>query len=210
MREVLAEAISLVNLPFTVLLGLFMLYWLLVSLGALDDSESDLDGDLDGDADGDFAGGVLHFINLGEAPLMVALSIFSLCLWACSMIANHYFTDHKLPLALAFLLPNLILSAVVTRYVTLPLRPVFRLMRAHEAEPKSLVGEVGRIVTSSATESFGQAEIERNGAPLLVMVRTESGVTLPRGTKVVIFGEDTERDLYHVTAVSDPQLSDRS
>lgn len=209
MREVFAEAISLVNLPFTTLLGIFMLYWVLVALGALDDHESDLESDLDHDADGDLAGGVLHFINLGEAPLMVALSIFTLCTWACSMIVNHYFTGFQIPWALAWLLPNLIASAVVTRYVTLPLRPVFRLMRAHEAEPQSLVGRTGRITTSTATETFGQAEIDTPGAPLLVMVRTESGVILPRGAAVVVFSEDAEKDLYHVTALPDPQLSDR-
>jgi hypothetical protein len=207
MREVFAEAISLVNLPYTVLLGLFMLYWLLVALGALDDQDLDADGDFDGD--GDLAGGALHFINLGEAPLMVALSIFSLSLWTGSMIANHYLTDQRPLLALAAVIPNLIASAVITRYITLPLRPVFRLLKAHEAEPKSLVGRVGRIVTSTATESFGQAEIDTQGSPILVMVRSEPGVVLTRGTPVVIFSEDTERDLYHVTAVPDARLSDK-
>lgn len=208
MQEIFAEAISLVNLPFTILLGLFMLYWLLVAIGALNDHDADMEAHFDGDHD--LAGGVLHFINLGEAPLMVVLSIFSLSLWSGSMVINHYWTDHSGLLAFAALIPNLIASALVTRYITWPLRPLFRLVKAQEAEPKSLVGLAARIITSTATETFGQAEIETRGSPILVMVRTESGVILPRGTTVVIFKEDTERDFYHVTEAPDYRLSDRN
>lgn len=48
MHEVFTEAIQWVNLPFTILLGLVILYWLLVALGALD---SDLFGDAGGVGD---------------------------------------------------------------------------------------------------------------------------------------------------------------
>src|SRR6187431_1907441 len=46
MHEVLTESIRWVNLPFTVLLGVIVLYWLLVGLGALD---MNLFGDVDAD-----------------------------------------------------------------------------------------------------------------------------------------------------------------
>jgi hypothetical protein len=131
----------------------------------------------------------------------------SLCLWACSLIANHYFTDHRAVLALAFVLPNVVVSAVVTRYLTLPLRPVFRMLRAHEAEPTKLVGQVCKITTSTANETFGQAEIETKGAPLLITVRTHEGLVLPRGTAAVIYEEDVERGIYFVTEVPDYRLT---
>ena len=53
MREVFAEAITLVNLPFTILLGVVMFYWLLVAVGALDANHG-------ADAHGDFHHGDFH------------------------------------------------------------------------------------------------------------------------------------------------------
>lgn len=235
MTEVFTEALSLVNLPFTVLLGLVIAYWSLVSLGAISDQigsglegghdleaghdlhtghdvESGADGAVDSDThfEGTMGGwltGLMHFINLGEVPIMGMLSILTLCVWTCSMVVNHYFTGHQASLALAFLIPNLVVSAIATRYLTLPLRPLFRLMRRAEGDDAPMVGRACRITTSSANPSFGQAEIETNGAPLLIDVRTMEGTTLPRGANAVIFRADPERNVYYVVEATNPQLS---
>lgn len=216
MSEVLSEAILAVNLPFTVLLGLVVIYWLLVALGALDSSfGADGDVELHGDIhhhsdlhtdDPGWFDGVLRFINIGEVPVMVVLSVMSLCLWTCSLIANHYFTDFQVLLALAFLVPNLLVSALATRYLTLPLQPLFRMVRRAEGEAQSLVGRSCQITTSTANTAFGQAQVETNGAPLLIDVRTLDGVALPRGSNAVIFREDHERGVYYVAEVPNPQL----
>lgn len=220
MLEIFTEAISYVNLPFTVLLGVVILYWLFVALGALDsDFGHDADGHMDSGhdghdghhghhaEDGGFLSGMFHFINLGEAPLMVVLSLLSLSMWTCSLIVNFYFTGHSAVLALAFLVPNLLVSAIVTRYVTLPLRPLFRLLRRTEDNHQPMIGRPCRITTSNASSSFGQAEVETKGAPLLIDVRTMDGISLPRGANAVIFREDTERGIYYVVEASNPQLS---
>ena len=210
MQQVFSEAITPVNLPFTVLLGIVMLYWLFVALGALDadsDVDFDADHDLSGHGHDGWFSGMHSFINLGDVPLMVVLSILALCLWTGSLIANHYFTDQRALLALAFLLPNLAVSLVVTRYLTLPLRPIFRMLRRDEEDSVPIVGEPCRITTSTANEQFGQAEIETKGAPLLIEVRTLDGAALPRGTTAVVVRENKERGVYFVVEVPRPQLS---
>jgi hypothetical protein len=221
MHEIFWESVNYVNLPFTVLLAVVMFYWLLVALGALDtDFGSDADGDFgahahldshDGQAhghsDAGWFSGAFHFINLGDVPLMVVLSVLALCLWTGSLIANYYFTDHQALLALAFLVPNLIVSLVVTRYLTLPLRPVFRMLRRDEDDHVPVIGQPCRITTSTANEKFGQAQIETNGAPLLIDVRTIDDTALPRGATAVVVREDKERGIYFVVEVPQPQLS---
>src|SRR5215203_1193086 len=80
MHEVFAESITWANLPFTVLLGIVVLYWILVGLGALDmnlfgevDADLHTDVHVDGhvhlDADGD-VGGELdgHPLIPGDPP----------------------------------------------------------------------------------------------------------------------------------------------
>ena len=104
----------MVNLPFTVLLGLIVLYWLLVALGALDvhlfsDVDGDLHHDMHHEADHDLAGftKVLHFVGIGDVPVMVIVSVLGLAMWLCSMLANFYLTDGSQLYALALYLYSL-------------------------------------------------------------------------------------------------------
>ncbi len=199
MHEVFSEAFTFVNLPFTVLLGLIAVYWLMVVLGALDSTfGSDFDGhggvehssNHEGHHEGDHAGwisSVTQFINLGDVPLMVVMSVLTLSLWTGSLIANRYFTGHQTLLALAFLLPNLLISLVVTRYITLPFKPLFRMLRRDEDNAVPLVGRPCRILTSQVTGISGQAEISTQGLwmaaacpeapPRLSFVKTASGTS---------------------------------
>jgi hypothetical protein len=183
MLEVLTESIRYVNLPFTVLLGVVVLYWLFVMLGALDLStggDADADAHHEGGGSGWF-GHVLHFINVGEVPVMLVASVMILCLWIGSLMTNYYFAGDSVLLACAFLVPNLVLSLIVTRYVTLPLRPLFRYLMKEHGEERIVVGQTCQIITSEATETFGQAQIDTSGAPLLINVRTIDGSALPKG-----------------------------
>ncbi|MDQ3621784.1 MAG: YqiJ family protein [Verrucomicrobiota bacterium] len=226
MIEVLSESIRLVNLPFTVLLGLVVLYWLFVILGALDldfgaDAQAELsgDGDLSGDAhtdsdlhghqEGTQGGGwvsdLLHFVNIGDVPLMIVASILTLCAWLFSMIVNHYWTGGSVLLALAALLPNLVVSLVVTRYLTLPLRPLFRLITKDSDDDQAIVGQ-SLITTSEANSEFGQAQIATTGAPLLINVRTLDGSALPRGASAVVVRAEPSKGVYLVAELPRPQL----
>src|SRR5688572_15582018 len=102
MFEFFYEALRPVNLPFTALLGMVTFYWILVSLGALDfhsephvevGHDADLDVQADG-AHGDAHGSVdgaqgavksaLQFLNFGNVPTMIVVTVLALSLWVCS------------------------------------------------------------------------------------------------------------------------------
>jgi hypothetical protein len=246
MHEVFSESISWVNLPFTVLLGVVVAYWLMVALGFLDmnlfgevdadlhaefHADAHVDGEIhaggtDGDVDGhpfipgdpphltgDKAGGIskeltggdssfvmqaLSFVNVGKVPVMFILSVLVLCLWLGSMIANHYLTGGSMGLALALVIPNLIVSVIATRYITLPFRPLFRMLTAERDEEVAVIGQRCVIVTSEATPEFGQAEIKTDGAPVLLNVRTMNDARLVRGDLAVVVRRDTDRDFHFI------------
>ena len=229
MTELLSEAFRLVNLPFTILLILVVVYWLLVAIGALSgpspDAEldvhahADVDLDAHGDVDldahhqveghhsghGHHEGGstwtsVLKFVNLGDVPVMVVLSVLILSLWSFGVVANRYWTGGSHLLATVFLVANFGVSAVVTRYATMPLKPVFRLLNKQYDEPVKIIGQHCRVVTSEATPDFGQAEITTNGAPLLINVRTLNDAMLAKGDLAVVVREDAERRIFFITA----------
>lgn len=232
MMEVFTEATRLVNLPFTLLLGLVVFYWFLVALGMLDihlfsdvshdlHTDSDVDVHLDGDAhaevhadgDGDHDSGAVHagawwadaltFVNVGQVPVMVVFSVLSLCLWLGAMIGSYYFSKGSALLSLALLLPNIIFAAVLTRYVTKPLKPLFRMLTKDYDEAIEIIGGRCKVITSSATPQFGQAELQTSGAPIVLNVRTVDDSVLPKGAFAVIVREDKERGLHFIAPLPD-------
>jgi hypothetical protein len=248
MHEVFLESIRWVNLPFTVLLGFIVLYWLLVVLGALDinlfgpaETDAHLEGDThadlhsDGDAplpgdtphlpgdkhlslakEGDagsemgFLSHALAFLNVGRVPVMFIMSVLVLSLWLGSMLYNRYLTD-GLPLrALALLLPNFLVSLVVTRYVTLPFRPIFRVLSLEDEKHVQIIGQRCVIVTSEATAEFGQAEVKTDGAPVLLNVRTLNDARLVKGDFAVVVRTDDERRFFYVVPLPDFQIPTQS
>ena len=109
MNELIQTAFAPVNLVYTFLLILVLIYWLFIIIGALDFGSLDLDFDIDADVDVDMdidvdadidtdveagsgAGwfiGFLHFFNFGKMPFMVIMSFLILFSWTFSMLANY-------------------------------------------------------------------------------------------------------------------------
>lgn len=210
MHEVFIEAMRPVNLPLTVLLAVVVGYWLLVAFGMF---TLDLEGDAhvgghsgdahhDGDVDAGWFSHLLHFVNIGEVPVTIVGSVLVLCLWLGSMIANHFWTGGSLLLGLAALVPNLLVSAVLTRFLTLPFKPLLRAMSREGDEHLAVVGRSCEITTSEANAQFGQARIETKGAPLLINVRVRNAAPLPRGATCLVVEEDKPRGIYFVVPIT--------
>ena len=51
-------------------------------------TDSEGDGHVDGYHAG-FLAQVLHFVNIGEVPVMIVLSVLTLGMWLFSLMANH-------------------------------------------------------------------------------------------------------------------------
>jgi hypothetical protein len=226
MSELLHESFRLINLPFTLMLIIMVGYWLLVMLGALDGpGEGDVDGghELDGDTDvhqtveghhqghhaesGSWYGGALKFVNLGEVPVMVVLSVLILAMWTFNIFANAWFTGDSVLLKTGALFGNFALSAVVTRYTTMPLKPLFRMLNKQYDEKVEVVGRHCRVVSLEATPEFGQAEITTDGAPIVINVRVLNDAVLAKGDLAVIVREDAEHRIFYITANPIPNHS---
>ncbi len=206
MSEVFEQAFRMVNLPFTVLLGLIVLYWLLVALGALDvhlfsDVDAHVEGDVHHEIDHDAGGATkfMDFVGIGDVPVMVIVSVLGLAMWLGSMLSNYYLTGGSQLFALAMLIPIFLVSVVVTRYVTMPLRPLFRLINKDRGAGEEVLGSVCLITTSEATPTFGQAEITRSGAPVLINVRTLGDAVLVKGARAAVVRSDSEKGVYYIT-----------
>lgn len=226
MSEVLRESIAPHNLPFTVALGIVLLYWLVTAIGlgfeSMDGHDGgDVSGDAsDGDGDGDAhhteTGEAAHssiwalkFLNSGQLPVTGVISLFVVFLWAAAISLNHYFNPSgTLLLTLGITAAACVISAVCTRFAGLPLKPLMRRLRADSEAPQPVIGVMGVVRTQELTTRHGQVEISRGGVPLLLNSRLSDAFPepLPRGAHVVIAEYDAKATLYIARPAGDSAL----
>jgi hypothetical protein len=213
LRDVLHASLALHNLPFTVLLIIVVGYWLLVCIGFLDHQTADASLDVDGPGDLHADPGAFHsilsFLHAGEAPIMAVLSILVLCAWSFSLLINHYLNPGgNLLLATGLLIPNLLVSLLLTRVFTKPLRVAFKALNKDYDQAEPIVGQVCLVTTSEVSNKFGQATLETRGAPLTLQIRIAEGDRLQRGDRALIIGEDKDNHLFRVVRYQEPKLED--
>lgn len=213
MKELWEQAILYYNLPLTILLGFVVFFWLLSLLGTVDldtldvDLDTEVNADVDVDLDGSdgatdgFLGALLRFVNAQDVPVMVILSLLTLLMWGLAIVGNFYLNPHESGLlALGFLFINFILSTLLVKAITEPLRPFMRAIKNDQEHQEPLVGLSGVVKSRVLDSGFGQVEVPRDkGAPaLLNAILPEGREALVRGDRILVIDFDQERDKYLV------------
>ena len=206
MKELWDQAILPYNLPFTILLGLVIVFWLTTLLGAVSVDSLDVDADIDVDAAGDdanvglggMAAAMMRVVNAGYIPLTIVLSILILMMWIASILLNYYFNPgHSMLVAGGFVIAAFVLGVIATKAITQPLVPFMKKLKdAENAAP--VIGEVGVVRSIQIDSQYGQVEVERpDGAPALLNARLGvDSEPVPRGTPVVIISIDEKSGVY--------------
>jgi len=214
MKELLDAAFAIVNLPFTILLGLVFVYWITVIIGALDmdflNIDVDADVDIDADADVSASNGALmtalSFLNVGHVPFMVVFSILMLCLWIGSILANYYFnSSYSIITAMVIFMFNMIGAVFITKLATTPLKKFFQSLN-QEAKPVSLIGKLCTITIEADSERMGQAEVVIQDAHILVNVKTVDNKTIKKGQRAVIFDRSKDESYYLIEEFKEEEI----
>lgn len=216
MDEYLAALIAYPTVLFTVLLGLAVLYWLSVSLGALDVDV--LDGDAALDAAGEAGEGALEgaaesasgvatllgALKLRSVPLTVSLSFVVFYGWLLCFLGMQWVAPllGALPawaVGTGVLVAASALAVLLTSMTIRPLVPVFE---THAARGRTdLIGHFCTIRTGRVDATFGQAEADDGGAGLLLSVRCDRPNRLGRGDRALIIDYDPKREAFLVEPI---------
>ncbi len=183
--------------PATVLLLLVVAYWSLVILGAFD-----IDGfDFDIDADGGFEGllgvgmAVFRFLNLGEIPLMLWVSVYALSYWMTSVL---WFDENSVltgAMIAQMIFRNLAVALVATKLIT---QPMLRFVdKTKVTRHYEMVGQIAQVTTNEVSEHHGQARVATDSSPMLINVRTRDGI-LHKGDDVQIIDYDEDQHIFYV------------
>lgn len=222
MNELLQASLQFPTVVFTILLGIVLVYWAFVLLGALDidlfDGDVDVSGaakgvgdamiggakggaeamhghdvDADGDVDG---GGLWHALGLGDVPVTISVSLIVLLCWCGSLTGSYYLAGaapwHRAIVVVVAMVVALPIAALLVR----PLAPIFKLREGKTNT--DYIGHLCTITTGSVAERFGQATIEDGGTVLVIQVRCDRAGALARGDKALVIEFDAAREAYVV------------
>lgn len=220
MEALLQAALAPYNVVYTGLLIIIMIYWVTVLLGAIDigaldfdiDADVDIDADLDVDVDTDtdvghsigWFAGALHFFNFGKLPFMIIMTFLVLSMWSISVLGNHYIGNGTALFALLLILPNLFISLVITKIVTIPLIPVFKDYQHAGVQAVDYMGLICTLRLPTTSTQIGQAEVIHNGDSLLITVQAMAeSLPILKGEQAVIVDQSEDGKYYYVKKMED-------
>lgn len=222
MNQLLDASVQFPTVIFTIGLGICLVYWLFVLLGALDiDLFGDAAGakggaeglkgisvehDVDANADG---GGFWHALGLTAVPITISVTMIMLVSWVGSLLAMHH--GATAIGNLAGWLPAVVLLVVIVVGVPLagmlvrPLGPVFQIKTGKTN--RDYVGHTCTITTGHVDDDFGQATVEDGGTVLVIPVRCDRKGVLARGSKALIIDFDDARAAYVVEPTAEALMA---
>jgi len=210
---------------FSIGLGICLVYWLFVLLGALDidllgggDAVHGAKGAAEGlkgikldhghDADVD-GGGVWDALGLASVPITISISVIMLVCWIASLLTMNYAGTSVG--SLAGWLPAIVLLAVIIVGVPLagllvrPLGPIFEVKEGKRN--RDYVGHTCTVTTGHVDDGFGQATVEDGGTVLVIPVRCDRTGVLGRGHKALIIDFDEARAAYVVEPTTEALMA---
>ena len=192
----------------TILLGVVLLYWLLVILGALDIDLFDFGADTpDAGDSGGMGMGLFSALGMAGVPVTVIVSLLVLWSWLFTALGSEVLKSLVTQGLVRTLLAVLVLvlsAAVAVTLSALTIRPLARFFTGPEARRRSsLICQVCTVSTLRVDTGFGQAQFDDGGAGLLVQVRAQEGNGLGKGSKALIVSRDEAVQAYWVRPYDD-------
>jgi hypothetical protein len=226
--QLLDASVRFPTVIFTIGLGICLVYWLFVLLGALDidllgaehageatkgigdaitggakggaEALKGVGHDVGHDHDVDVDGGFWEALGLASVPLTISISVIMLVCWCASLMAMHY-GGNSIG-SLGGWLPAIVLLAVVILGIPIAgllVRPLGPVFEVKEGKRnRDYVGHTCTITTGSVDDDFGQATIEDGGTVLVIPVRCDRKGALGRGHKALVIDFDEARAAYVV------------
>ena len=205
MDNFLAISFSFPTVIFTVLLMVSAGYWIFTILGLFDIEVLDLDIDMDYGGDAGAVGGlagVMIALGLVGIPITIIFSFIILFAWLVVYLISLYLLSH-LDIGFLFwigaslsIIFSFVIAIPVTIAVTKPMRRFFKV--SYATRNNDLLGEVCQVITSEVTDSFGEAELDKQGDHFIFQIRNTQSNIIKKGDKVILVEYDAEQHLYHV------------
>jgi len=164
----------------------------------LHDKEPDLDEPVVSHESG-LVAKLLHYMNVGQVPFMMVLTIFKFFTWAGSLVST--LSPQVVNLgnwSVIILIPLAVVAIILTHYATLPLGNFLKRTGYHGDEIIDFIGREGVMQSSIEAEKHGIMQLIVNQDPIKVMVASWDGAPIQFGDRVYIIERAQTPNLYYV------------
>jgi membrane protein implicated in regulation of membrane protease activity len=211
--QLLSFLVASANGPFTVSIGIAVVFFLIQASGLLSmlsgdgdhdgdadggDADGDHDGDHDGDTDGEHESGltdrILGPLGVGKIPLSFIWQSFLVVFGVTGLALNSGNMGKDIPLfSLVWTLPvsGVVAFGVVALMARL-LSPVLSSKGQEATHLSELNGLEGVVISTQVTQDFGEVRLkDRSGHVLRLVCRLEPGLpAVGEGQSVVVVGRN--------------------
>lgn len=206
--ELIEVSFNPANSILSILLILSVFYWIMTMVTGVGDYNIDLDADID--ADFDAPDGMvevpsdpssfiqfLKFLNLDIIPITFFITLVLLFTWVINVNISYYI---PLPYWMYFItiLPAFIASLFFTKYISLPLKPIFKEINHKGEIAHDYLGRIGILKSTIENDKLGMLELVINRDPIKLLVKSKDGSLLKVGENVCIVNENPDKKFYLV------------
>lgn len=208
--ELLEVSFNPANSILSILLILSVFYWIMTMVSGVGDYDIDFDTDFDADADFDAPDAMvevpqdpssfiqfLKFLNLDIIPITFFITLVLLFTWLINVNISYYI---PLPFWLYFvtIIPAFIASLFLTKYISMPLKPIFKEINHKGEIAYDYLGRVGVLKSTIEKDKLGMLELVINKDPIKLLVKSKDGSLLKEGENVQIVDESPDKKFYFV------------
>jgi len=194
-------------LPYTLLAGAVVLYWLIAALGILDVEVFDIETP-DVDVEGlEGVAGLLMRLGLNGVPVTVVLTFIAFYGWGVISVSCLFAQPFIFGFVAELIIGTPILIAAtyvaikLTAISIIPLRKFFK--RIEEYTEKKLIGQACVVRTSRVSENFGEALFDDGGAGLILKIRAPEDKEFKNGDTVILLEHLEHEGAYRVVSEDD-------
>lgn len=189
-------ATSGVNIIPTVLLGLMLFYWIFAIIGMFDFEL--IDFDMEG-ADGGPFDALAIFLNVGEVPFALVLSLIIINNWIIAMMMYFAPIESGGLISGLLLIPIFIASVLITKFQIIPIRYMIENSKRPNGISDRVLEKACTLLSDANENKLGQADIPRNGASIVVNVLPENAhESFTKGEHAVVIRKDEEKNIYYI------------
>ena len=206
--ELIEVSFNPANSILSILLILSVFYWIMTMVTGVGDYDIDFDADVD--ADFDAPDGMvevpndpssfiqfLKFLNLDIIPITFFITLVLLFTWLINVNISYYIA---LPYWMYFItiVPAFVASLFLTKYLSMPLKPIFKEINHKGEIAYDYLGRVGVLKSTIENDKLGMLELVINKDPIKLLVKSKDGSLLKAGEKACIVDENPDKKFYFV------------
>lgn len=139
------------------------------------------------------------FLNSGEVPIGIVMSLLILNFWILAMLTYLVPLEskgviHWIVIGVAF-----IISILITRIELMPLKRIFISSTMRTRSKSGVLSKECVLICQLNNDKIGQASIRRDGASLIFNVKSEiSGEVFEKGETAYVSSQDEEKNIYYI------------